>query len=668
MRSFLFYIITFFFCFPLFSQGKTKRNCEIEAPKSVCTSYDLSDSSVTLSWGEIINTQSNYSKTEVHSIEHGLIKVSTDINERTLNINKTFFYDHFFLLIHTTCSGTYYSTDTIQTLTFSLINPSDGTSIIRWSEKKSTANYLLEKSTANQPWELLTTTKAVEFIDTIIECSPTTISYRLVLNEQGCSTTTPVLKDVFKDLIAPYPPQFSSITYDTAQPGLFIRWKKPQSKDIAGVILYKVENNQASTLSVVQSPVNNEINLPSTDPENPFSFSIAAFDFCPSSAPPAPQTSAKQTQVHRPMFLQNTYDICAKEIKLSWTNYVGWEEIASYRIFLKIDTENKWKLIDSTLNQFYTLAIAPNKTYQFVIEAKSTKHESAFSNSIYQFTNSPQSPSFNYLNYVSVENNLVKISHKIESNYSTKIHLEKKNEKGKYIVISKKDVTGDEVIFFDSSANPNYKTFTYRTQTFDSCLQPLTYSDEVSTIQLKIIENEMEVNNLFTPTNCLTWNNYLGNANNVIYYEIYKNGSPTPITRVASNQLYYYDYIYFHSDTQNTNCYTIQAIENNSSTKSTSNTVCITTPPKCFIPNTFVPSGFNKVFKPEINLYQINSYRLSIMDRWGQLIYDSKEYNEGWNGRNGGFDSPTGAYMYIVQFKDSNEKEYTYRGFITLLR
>ena len=81
-----------------------------------------------------------------------------------------------------------------------------------------------------------------------------------------------------------------------------------------------------------------------------------------------------------------------------------------------------------------------------------------------------------------------------------------------------------------------------------------------------------------------------------------------------------------------------------------------------------MPSGFNKVFKPEINLYNIESYRMSIMDRWGQLIYDSKEYHEGWNGKNGGFDAPIGSYMYIIQFKDSNEKEYTYRGFITLLR
>ena len=501
-----------------------------------------------------------------------------------------------------------------------------------------------------------------------MECSPTNFSYRIKLNEEGCSTQTDEITGVFKDLIAPYPPEFSSITYDTTQHGLFIRWKKPQSKDIAGIILYKIENNQATTLSVINSPTNNEINLPSIDMKNPFSYSIAAFDFCPSSSPPAPQTSAKQTQIHRPMFLQNTYNICEKQIKLSWTNYVGWEEVTSYRIFLKKESENNWKLIDSTLNQFYNFTAEPNKSYQFIIEAKGAKQEKAFSNSIFQFSNTPQKPSFNYLDYVSIENKTVKISHKIESVYATNIQLEKKNEKGKFVVISKRKIIGDEIVFYDSLADPNYKSFTYRTQTFDSCLQPLDYSEELSSIQLKIESNEMEVNNLFTPTNYLTWNNYIGKSNNVIYYEIYKNNSFVPTARIASNQLYYYDYIYLLSETQNTNCYTIKAIENNSEFKCSSNTVCITTPPKCFIPNTFVPTGFNKVFKPEINLYELGSYRLSIMDRWGQLIYDSKEYNEGWNGKNGGFDAPTGSYMYIVQFKDSNEKEYTYRGFITLLR
>ena len=668
MKSLILSLLVILSVTTLFSQQNSKRSCEINAPKSICTNYDLNDSSVTLSWGEINNTLSNYSKTEVRSIEHGLIKTTNDITIRSTNVSKVFFYDHFYLLIYSSCSNSFSSSDTIQTFTLSLTNPADGTAVLRWIEKKSVSNYIIEKSKSNQPWEILTTSKTLEFIDTITECSPTNFSYRIKLNEEGCSTQTDEITGVFKDLIAPYPPEFSSITYDTTQPGLFIRWKKPQSKDIAGIILYKIENNQATTLSVINSPTNNEINLPSIDIKNPFSYSIAAFDFCPSSSPPAPQTSAKQTQIHRPMFLQNTYNICEKQIKLSWTNYVGWEEVTSYRIFLKKESENNWKLIDSTLNQFYNFTAEPNKSYQFIIEAKGAKQEKAFSNSIYQFSNAPQKPSFNYLDYVSIENKTVKISHKIESVYATNIQLEKKNEKGKFVVISKRKIIGDEIVFYDSLADPNYKSFTYRTQTFDSCLQPLDYSEELSSIQLKIESNEMEVNNLFTPTNYLTWNNYIGKSNNVIYYEIYKNNSFVPTARIASNQLYYYDYIYLLSETQNTNCYTIKAIENNSEFKCSSNTVCITTPPKCFIPNTFVPTGFNKVFKPEINLYELGSYRLSIMDRWGQLIYDSKEYNEGWNGKNGGFDAPTGSYMYIVQFKDSNEKEYTYRGFITLLR
>lgn len=668
MKSLILSLISILLLSTLFSQQNSKRSCEINAPRNICTNYDLNDSSVTLSWGEINNTLSNYSKTEIRSIEHGLIKTTNDITIRSSNVSKVFFNDHFYLLIYSSCSNSFSSSDTIQTFTLSLTNPTDGTAVLRWTEKKSVSNYIIEKSKSNQLWEILTTSKTLEFIDTITECSPTNISYRIKLNEEGCTTQTDEMKGVFKDLIAPYPPEFSSITYDTIQPGLFIRWKKPQSKDIAGIILYKIENNQATTLSVINSPTNNEINLPSIDIKNPFSYSIAAFDFCPSSAPPAPQTSAKQTQIHRPMFLQNTYNICEKQIKLAWTNYVGWEEVTSYRIFLKKESENNWKLIDSTLNQFYNFTAEPNKTYQFIIEAKGAKQEKAFSNSIYQFSNAPQKPSFNYLDYVSIENKTVKISHKIESVYATNIQLEKKNEKGKFVVISKRKIIGDEIVFYDSLADPNYKSFTYRTQTFDSCLQPLDYSEELSSIQLKIESNEMEVNNLFTPTNYLTWNNYIGKSNNVIYYEIYKNNSFVPTARIASNQLYYYDYIYLLSETQNTNCYIIKAIENNSEFKCSSNTVCITTPPKCFIPNTFVPTGFNKVFKPEINLYELGSYRLSIMDRWGQLIYDSKEYNEGWNGKNGGFDAPTGSYMYIVQFKDSNEKEYTYRGFITLLR
>ena len=136
MKSLILSLIAILSVTTLFSQQNSKRSCEINAPKSICTNYDLNDSSVTLSWGEINNTLSNYSKTEVRSIEHGLIKTTNDITIRSTNVSKVFFYDHFYLLIYSSCSNSFSSSDTIQTFTLSLTNPADGTAVLRWTEKK----------------------------------------------------------------------------------------------------------------------------------------------------------------------------------------------------------------------------------------------------------------------------------------------------------------------------------------------------------------------------------------------------------------------------------------------------------------------------------------------------------------------------------------------------
>ena len=86
------------------------------------------------------------------------------------------------------------------------------------------------------------------------------------------------------------------------------------------------------------------------------------------------------------------------------------------------------------------------------------------------------------------------------------------------------------------------------------------------------------------------------------------------------------------------------------------------------MPNAFTPgNGVNSLFK--INLLgqaQLNYFR--IFNRWGNLLYESTNINDGWDGNYKGQPQPFGVYIYEAQAVSESGKIYTKRGNITLLR
>lgn len=99
------------------------------------------------------------------------------------------------------------------------------------------------------------------------------------------------------------------------------------------------------------------------------------------------------------------------------------------------------------------------------------------------------------------------------------------------------------------------------------------------------------------------------------------------------------------------------------------------------VPNAFTPnvngstrgngvpgSGtFNDVFMPIVK--GAEEYTMQIYDRWGNMIYESADQNQGWDGydRNGKL-MPAGVYVYKLVIRLSNGQRTTKVGDITLIR
>ena len=97
--------------------------------------------------------------------------------------------------------------------------------------------------------------------------------------------------------------------------------------------------------------------------------------------------------------------------------------------------------------------------------------------------------------------------------------------------------------------------------------------------------------------------------------------------------------------------------------------VCVTVPAQgdVFFPNAFTPNddGLNDIFTYTSRL--IETVDFMIFNRWGELIFQSDQLEEGWDGSYGGQPAPQGTYLYKIEVTDELGKQFTRQGQFILL-
>ena len=92
-------------------------------------------------------------------------------------------------------------------------------------------------------------------------------------------------------------------------------------------------------------------------------------------------------------------------------------------------------------------------------------------------------------------------------------------------------------------------------------------------------------------------------------------------------------------------------------------------PEQIFVPNVFSPNGdtFNREWKI-FTSSNISIEECTIYDRWGNLVFRSKEQNPIWDGRVKDKECGQGVYIYIISYRSSNGETKEVFGDLTLLR
>jgi gliding motility-associated-like protein len=87
-----------------------------------------------------------------------------------------------------------------------------------------------------------------------------------------------------------------------------------------------------------------------------------------------------------------------------------------------------------------------------------------------------------------------------------------------------------------------------------------------------------------------------------------------------------------------------------------------------YVPDAFSPNddGINDTFVPQ-GLF-VDTFQMTIFNRWGESLFQTANGNEGWNGTIQGQAAPQGIYVYKITFTDSLGQQFVKAGSVTLLR
>lgn len=92
---------------------------------------------------------------------------------------------------------------------------------------------------------------------------------------------------------------------------------------------------------------------------------------------------------------------------------------------------------------------------------------------------------------------------------------------------------------------------------------------------------------------------------------------------------------------------------------------------KCVLfPNAFSPNsdGLNDTFGAHLGDCELKNFTLSIYNRWGQLIFQTRDQYKRWTGAANGSTPQTGTYIFTCMWEDMTGHIHRHKGAVVLIR
>ncbi len=243
-------------------------------------------------------------------------------------------------------------------------------------------------------------------------------------------------------------------------------------------------------------------------------------------------------------------------------------------------------------------------------------------------------------------------------------YIEKKINKPGYAYTLYKTLNGLSDSFFeDINQLPDEESYCYTITKENSCGNISEVSNESCTILL--------TGQSIPAQNILNWTAYTEWKSGVSRYAIYRKKQDETsfglVVKIPSSEFTYTD-DQFGSESGNYD-YLVKAEDDSLGNESVSNSITLEQQAVIFAPNAFTPNddAKNETWLP-VSLF-VKNFNLKVFNRWGNLVFESSDKTNPWNGRYKGNPAPQGVYFYIIKYTNYIDNvEEVKKGIVSLVR
>ena len=588
----------------------------------------------------------------------------------------------------------------ISPMRLSLNSPTDQIAPLSWTDlnpNPATApgNFSVERSLdSGITWNTIATTPQRNYRDTVYICNGL-VKYRIFMRDaSGCVSHSTVQSNIFKDILPPDSVNTVVVTVDTLNDNVVINWLQNANPDVVGYVIYTTQN--PTSANPIYTPVDTIFAIGTyTYPDiyhrtdtGIIYYNIAAFDSCTNIS--APVTN----EIHNNIWLRADVDPCNSTINLTWNAYKSWA--------LGVKEYEVWRSEPGTADVFlakqagitYTDAtVISQKTYCYTIIAvsndappvRSLSNKLCIKADVVQKSDAyvryaTVLPAGDVINLAFVADTAADVlSYELERSISNNASFEK------IATIAPNSFVGirlglggrtfGDYYYTDRDVRTARSNYYYRVKSIDAC----GGDPDVSNLARSLLLKGSAEGNF---TDSLWWNPYpnLGFYAGLGSYDIYRQiptvGSQYLLIGSSGLKPNYVDNIVTTVDDNGKFCYYVEALEFNTNVfglldTARSNVICVTQPPRMFVPNAFVPNGVNNIFLPKgIFIDKTQGYSLKIFNRWGEEVFTTTDFNTGWTGTagNSSQEALQGVYVYVIKFLGKDGNIYDVKGTLALIR
>jgi gliding motility-associated-like protein len=465
----------------------------------------------------------------------------------------------------------------------------------------------------------------------------------------------------------PVSPVLSFVTVQPASGKPYLQWTKSPSPDVSGYVVYYFSNGEGHAIDTIRDPnATSYVNMGSASSYFVESYVVAALD---SSGNISPLSNDLHTVL--PLTVA---DSCLRKISMSWNSYASAPyPVSSYRIMVSENGSGFVQVGETipSVNSYSLVEIKPAVNYCIRIDAVLSNGLISSSNVKCMLLNMEKAPDFMNTDFVTVnDEGKIALSFTVDPQTDLKAFFiaRRRLKDNDSVSIALPVPVSNTFSYTDEQANLNER-YEYMLYALNKCGIQSWKSNRSANMLLTINEE----NGILR----IAWNSYYGWSGGVSNYMLYANTGSGPILRNVlspGDTSFTMDYRDIMAEVSTPNIeFFIEANEIPNqygiTGKSRSNSFFVPIIEKITFPNAFTPDNdnLNDFFRPVLS-FTPERYHLIITDRQNNIVFESTDHLQSWDGTKGGSTLPADVYLWYIDAKAPSGRILKKTGTVAIVK